>query len=497
MKREMESGEPEHPGERAPAERTTPDDLRVTSLDGAAPAGRPTGRAWRWGLRLGGLVALLSLIAIAAVALSPLLPRPAPSKPAPLDITALRFPEDARSCVMGGAWSPDSAQIAIMRSSGCDTKSGPTVLTFNGTTGALLNAFPLEAAIRQTSATPGATAETSVLVDLESIVWSPNGLQVAIPFLVFPASETTPLVTGPMTDGLALLTVRGQRSGDLSIWAYSPPSLQPFDPLTLTGPHTITEWDLWEGGRQSALTVSPAYAYGWGADGALEPVALSGGQNSPSSPAGAVAVSGGFSLWRSGRLWAVNALTCAIGAEKFLPQPYIWLTLSTMAWSPDGRYLAQVSATGRYNAPGAPANATPEPSSTYAPCSEGPPPDLIPLAPARDAGLRATLALAASGGNGSVELEWRPDGRRLAALTFNVGGTGSAIALYDCRTGVLLRRYTAGQFPINGVPGTGPAKNFDTIITGGSWSPDGRRLLIEASGTGAAPFILGPGALGA
>ncbi len=202
-------------------------------------------------------------------------------------------------------------------------------------------------------------------------------------------------------------------------------------------------------------------------------------------------------MWVHGQVWAVNALNCADGKVRFLPRPYIALRLSTLVWSPDGRYITGVSAAGRYDAPGAPTTVTPTPPSPFAPCSTGPAPDLLPLAPAHDAGLRAALALTASPGVVSTDLEWRPDGQRLAALTFNVSAIGSEIVIYNCRTGAVIHQYTAGQLPINGKPGRGPAKNFKQAFTAGAWSPDGKRLLVEAVGTGAMPFILGPGALGA
>jgi hypothetical protein len=485
----METGDS---GERASAERDTSDDFQAAALDGAAPDGRHAGRAWRWGLRLGGAVALLGLIAVAAVALgpllAPLLPRPAAHKaPAPLrDITALQIPPQARSCIVASAWSPDSAQVAIVRDSVCDSgarqnQPAPTALIFDGVTGQLVNGFSLDAKILQ-GIEPASNARVNDLMELNGVTWTPDSQQIAAPFSVFPMSGP-----GPMMFGLAELTVRGPHIGDFQSTVGDVSPFISSDPPSHTTPHTITEWSLQAETR--TLAVPPAYAYRWGADGALEPLAAAPG--SPSGQAGA------FSMWRSGRIWEVNALACAGGAMRFLPQPYIALRLATLAWSPDGRYLAQVSVTGRYDAPGAPPNATPEPLTTPTACSAGPALESLSLAPAHDAGLRAVLPLAASTGNATVDLEWRPDGQRLAALTFNVSGLGSSMTLYDCRTGAMLRRYTAGQFPINGQPGTGPAKNYNAVFTGGAWSPDGRRLLIEAVGTGAVPFIMGPGALGA
>ena len=489
----MESGDRDGPARRAPEERDTLDDLRRSALDGATPGGALAGRAWRWGLRLGGVVALLGLIAVAAVALSPLIPRPAPTKPAPLDITALQIPAEARSCLVDGAWSPDGAQIALVRDSQCvpnATKPGPTVMLFNGTTGALLNAFPLVSAVSQVSTPSGGGAAPSERVILDHVAWSPDGIQLAIPFVVIPQSAAS-----AMTIGVALLTVRGPDVGALKLKTETVSSLSPPDSLAQAGQHSITEWDVQEGPR--ALSVTPSYAYQWGANGDLEPVTPPATPGAPKGPAGGVVISGGFSMWRHGLISTVNATLCDDGAEKFLPQPYVALDLSTLAWSPNGRYIAEVSASGRYDAPDAPANATPEPLTTSSACSPGPMPGQLPLAPMRDAGLRSELALVASRAGASADLEWRPDGQRLAAIGEEPVAGINAILIYDCRTGALLERYIAGQIPINGLPGTGPAKNFNDVFIGGSWSPNGRRLLIEATGTGAVPFILGPGALGA
>lgn len=396
--------------------------------------------------------------------------------------------------MVDGAWSPDSAQVAIVRDTACDanaTTSSPDVMVFNGKTGDLARAFPLDAEILQATA-PDSRAARSMRVEIVGVAWSPDGVQVAAPFIVVPSNAS-----GPVAIGAALLTARGAHSGAVRLWTGTAHDFAPSGLLAQTRPHVIMVWDT-QREAQRALTVAPAYAYRWGMDGALEPVAMSdAAPGAPSGPAGGAISSGGFSLWRRGQMWAVNALDCGGGAEKFLARPYIALQLSTLAWSPDGRYITQVSAAGRYDTPGSPSTATPTTPSPFTACSAGPAPDLLPVGPQHDAGLRAALALASAPGIVSVDLEWRPDGRRLAALTFNVSAIGSEIVIYDCRTGAVIHRYTAGQFPINGLPGTGPAKNFNQAFAGGAWSPDGRRLLVEAVGTGAIPFILGPGALGA
>jgi WD40 repeat protein len=250
----------------------------------------------------------------------------------------------------------------------------------------------------------------------------------------------------------------------------------------------VRVWDMreFQSSGQRVVTITPAFAYQWTADGALE----------PTDPARVPASRGTFSMWWSGQIWAVNALSCDSGTERFLPRPYIAFYLSRYAWSPDGSYLAQVNVAGRYDAPGPLHIVTPGPQPTPATCRSGPPPDQELLGPPPDNGLRSAMALASSTGDPSIDVEWRPDGKRLAAVTFGSGGLGSAVLIFDSHSGATLRRFTPNQLPISGSPGTGPAKNFNGAFIGAAWSPDGRRLLVETAGTGVVPFILGPGALG-
>jgi hypothetical protein len=470
-------------------ERDEPTTVHVTTLDDSHPAAwnaRLTGRAWRWGLRLGGTTALLGLIAVAVIALSPLLPRHQAPKPAPLDMVALRVPAAERSCLAGVAWAPDGAQVALVRDSVCDTSSlaGPTVMTFNATTGEMVGAFPIDFSFLCASRSC-AKERPAAQVALDGVAWSPDSMSVAIPFTVYAA-------TGPATElnlamfGLAQVAVRGADIGATRSWVESSTAS---DLLTQPGPVSAIEWDDTDAAYRT-LNIAPASAYAWSADGTLTPVTLPTSPGSVSSPAGGVGMSGGaFSMWRSGSDWQINALDCASSEWKLLPRPYVALYLTSLAWSPDGRYLVQVTIATRSDVSQAPAG---KPSG----CRVEPLPVSAPLAAEHDAGLRAALALVAADVNVSEDVEWRPDGQRLAVVTIPASGNDGAILIYDCRSGKLLRRYTASQIPLNGQPGTGPAKNLETLFTGSAWSPDGRRLLIEASGTGATPFILGPRALG-
>jgi hypothetical protein len=486
------SSETDRPRDAAgdqPEDGPDPHDLRATALDGAAAGGR----LWRWGLRLGGGVALLALIAVAAIALSPLIPRPAAPQPPPLALTALQLPAVARSCISGAAWSPDSARVAIVRDSVCDANAAhdlndPSALVFDAASGKLLSAAPLALFLLTSGAPPKGQ------VALDGVVWSARGDQLAVLFTIFAPDPARGLA--PASYGVALLTLRGATLILTAFWAGNVASENFLDPLELPyGPQGVVEWNLRPGADgPRTLTVTPAYGYRWNPDGSLTPLAQP--VNQPGAASGSTSASlASFSMWSAGQLWAVNALLCSNGLNTFLPQPYLALTLSRLAWSPDGAYLVALSVAGRYPLPGA----APTSASTVTPafCSGGPATESAPLAPMPDAGLRAAEPLAASPVNAAVSLAWRADGERLAAFTFNITGSGGAILIYDCRTGARLKRITASQIPITGDPGTGPAKNVATIFTGGTWSPDGRRLLVEATGAGAAAFILGQRALGA
>lgn len=461
--------------------------LRVSGLDGAAPGAGPAARGWRWGLRLGGGVALLTLIAVAAVALSPLLPRPAPPRPAklaPVNVLALQVPASARKCLRAAAWSPDGARIAFVRDSACDPRAttdpnDPTALIFDAISGKLESAYPLARMILSAAAPPDAQ------VNISDVIWTPRGDQIAVLYTIFKPNGATEATAS--ADGVALLTVRGIHAGRLRSSEEAPLPETNADPLTLTGPRTIAEWGMMEASAsRRLLTVEPAYAYQWNPDGSLAPILLSSFPQPDRQDS--------VSLWRDGQMWLVNARVCSNGLETFLPQPYLALSLRRLAWSPDGAWLVGLSAGARYPLPDS--SRTPTPRIAPADCAEGPAAEDVPLGPATDNGLRTAAKLPATGPNASISLAWRPDGKRLAAFVFSVGGEGSAILIYDCATGTLVRRYTAGQIPNTGQPGTGPAKNFWTFFTGGVWSPDGRRLLVETVGVGALPFILGPHALG-
>ncbi|HEX9036008.1 MAG TPA: hypothetical protein VF808_03370 [Ktedonobacterales bacterium] len=472
--------------ERDHTERPAPEDglagaqdVHVTRLDGRAPA--TSARDWRWSLRLGGAIALLGLIAVVAVALSPLLPRSVlrsgpPAKNLSLSITAIQLPDAARSCLNGMAWSADSARIALVRDSFCDSRAtsdpnDPTALIFNAATGKLENGFDLDRML----------APPNAQVTMDGVAWM-DAAHIAVLFTVFTTNRAGNLA--PSGNGVALLTVRGASAGALIAATDYPVERAGSDTLSSGNHYSVAEWDMRQGAlSRRTLNLTPASAYRWNGDGALDPVTLSG---NPTGSADTV------SIWGSGLLTLANTGVCAASAPNPPARPYLYLTLATLAWSPTHAYLANLSVSGRYPpplrwGPGAP--------SGWDGCGQGPATENAQPAPAPDAGLRAVEPLLTSGENAFISLAWRPDGRRLAALTFNVAGAGSAILIYDCRTGRRLRHYTSAQIPLSGQPGTGPAKNFDTIFTAGAWSPDGRSLLIQATGTGALPFIIGARAL--
>lgn len=481
----MSSDEPEHPDHETP---DAPPGLSVSALDTAAEAGavgaRGRGRTWRWGLRLGGGVALLALLAVVAVAISPLIPRPAPPKSQPppsLAVVPLQLPSGAPSDFTGEAWSPDGRSIALVLDSSSDpgattNPSDSTALIFDSHSGQFLNGFPLDRMILPANAPSGAQ------VALRGVIWTADNQRIAVLFTVLEPDQNDTL--SPTADGLALLTVRGPSLGRI-VFSLDSPLIQPGAvPQTRDAPREVGVWDTYGGGlaRQQRMVVD-SLAYRWTDNGAL--VAMP----SASAP-------GDLSLWRDGQLTLVNAFVCAGDTGKPQERPYLELSLSTLAWSPSEQYLTSLNATRSYDVPAVNGpTPTPGPVTLTGACSAGPAYDSLEPGPRHDAGLVAAEALAASPNNSWAGLEWSPNGQRLAVFPFNMTGAGGAILIYDCHTGKLITRVTASQIALSGQPGSGPAKNFDTIFTGGVWSPDGRSLLIEASGVGARPFVLGPRAL--
>jgi len=158
-----------------------------------------------------------------------------------------------------------------------------------------------------------------------------------------------------------------------------------------------------------------------------------------------------------------------------VPGVYTWSTYFA-AWSPDGRYLAQVLyLAGRLSVPGQP----PVSHQTLVDFQM----ERLPLLPVRDLGLKQILQTflvsAGPAGPSGVAVSWRPDGRVVAA-----NDTGSSVDLYDAATG---RHLVSLRAPLG-------ASYLYGLVVAVRWSPDGSHLLIAGSEWGPAT-LWGPGQL--
>ena len=492
----METGEPD---ERPPAEREAPDDLRVTPLDGAAPGGGHPWLSWRWGLRLGGLVAVVTLFAVIAVALGPVLPRSVVSPPPP-DVLALDLSPDLRFCATNGYWSPDGRRIAVPRaptcgSSGAGASNLPDIYIYDAESGAQITAYTIMPAIQEALARANLSGAQ---VNYTGVAWSPDQRTLAAQFDVIQAFPQVSSAPFRARAGVALIALAGPHPGPVSA-LISPRQLSQAEQGSgfTPGPLTVDEWDTLQlSARQ--LDLPQALGYEWLPGDLLiatgQPPAkranaaptLTDTTGSPGNPIDGQR----FSMWRTGELIGVNAVDCERNSASAPASPRRSLTvlhLSTVAWSPDGRYLLMISLEAK-----APQTALPNAETPFLPfCLSEAAASAVPQAPIHDQAMRAALDLL-GGAVSHVALLWSPDGARMAALPFEDTQASNTITLYDTATGAALTRIPAGPSQIPGAQGSDANASF----VSGAWSPDGQRLLTVVAGQRFNIHIYGPHALG-
>jgi WD40 repeat protein len=468
----------------------------VSSLDGAAGgAGAARGwlGQWRWGLRLGGLVAALALLALIVPALAPLIPRP-PSPPPPPDFTALTLSPDLGFCATNGYWSPDGRRIAVVRASAeCGVTPGkPDVFVYDAASGKQVAAISITPTVQRALTRAGLE---DVVTDYTSVAWSPDQRTLAVSLAVVRALPASAGRTGLGTRaGVALVSLTGSLAGShagdvvalLSARDLAPPAL---GTGAAAGPLTIDEWDTrLLTARQ--IDLPPALGYEWLPAGELiatDPLPTDAqGAMGAAGPSGDPIGGQRFSMWRTGFLSAINAVDCQERGARASSGPFTLLDLHTAAWSPDGRYLLAINATTR-------APQTPPPTSR-APlpfCVTGPVASALPVAPMHDRALGSALRLL-GGAITQVDLLWSPDGKRLVALPDSVSSLPGTALIYDTATGAIQARISAGPSQIPGAQGS----DASALIVGCSWSPDGRRLLMVVAGQRFNIRVYQPRALG-
>jgi WD40-like Beta Propeller Repeat len=477
------------------------------SVSSLRPVDRPPGHRlrhfnehfWYRLYRFGGSIALAALLVTGvAVWIRPALPGPSHPLPHP-DPLSLYADAAGLSCIHGAAWSPDSARIAMIGSSACN-KDDEKLVVFDARTGFHLSALALDPPVIMKVVPPAVQQDPPTLaevsIDYSQPLWSPNGQSIAVSYFAVQLPSSNAPERLPLY-GLGIVVV-AVATGNVRVLVA--PAVQRFvAPPDAFRINTHQRWDLAQGTVDN-LSVLPALSYRWASGGSLTATDLVPAAPSTSpptthgGPVGNPIGGGSFTIWQSGSVQGI-ASGCGLGGPTpYSSTDYYLLTLSTPAWSPDGRYLLPgVYTRGRLPLPPPPPGATLTPQNleqqTGSGCADFGPASQWPLLPLRDAGLQAALLLVANNTQPSITFTWRPDGQRLAVTPLEITNGAPALTIYDCRTGRMRAQVSVDEFVPVQVDGR---SSFDVM----AWSPDGQRLLLVPSEPNAIAYVLGPKSLG-
>ena len=381
--------------------------------------------------------------------------RPVQSSPALLTSTSpqsrLRG-QDGIACLLDAQWSPRGDAIAVLGYAyTCPTNhNAPGVLNvYNARTGKLTAQWQLDDTILniigaptingQGQSTHGVLA-TSSLHNASSaksgsksilpfsfghVMWSPDERRFALSFVLY--------MQQPFS-GILIMNVNGRFSHLI---------------FQSSGTHqqAASEWNIATGQALGFISIPPAIAYHWQANGSLVPFLHSSARPPQPVPlTGPVGNPDGdpiFTVWQP----AITAFTPIAGY-------YGWST-SFSAWSPDGRYLIDdINLQGFYKPP---ASIVPN-IQALAKLKVGHNRLLSP----RKVALYELL-------EGFPLVSWRPDGRMLA--TYFARGQ---VIFYNTRTGQSLQtlKLPPGQHLLSGT------------LALLRWSPDGSHLLLSSPSYG-------------
>ncbi|HEY7833816.1 MAG TPA: hypothetical protein VIG30_09625 [Ktedonobacterales bacterium] len=478
----------------------------------ASPPTRPRGPARRRivvGATLGALVVVVAVGAALRFALAPRTTT-APRRQQPTSVT-LTPRADHLDCPVDVAWSPDGKQIAMLGYKSCD--GGPPdgtnpgqVNIYDATTGQLVTQFAPDALVLQNTLVSLAPPNPPIdpqygpvtpYIRYQTLLWSPDGTHLAMPFFVEDYSyfEQPPftLVNGPF--GLALPTNPVRTSAGILITGTTGGQ-----PRVIAAPYQQNiarmEWDLSSGTLiSSALTLTPALGYQWGAGGKLlaqSPISTTAALAAPPpGPVGNASGDSSFSIWQPGE--AAPGYMQGDTSVALAPNLYLWES-HFAAWSPDGRYLITPGYTGgRAVLAGRPAPTASTLSATGNTAT--------PLLAPRDAAmstLYAGMGPTASGEAPAAQFAaWRPDGRVVATTAEPYFGQTAAEQL-QLNTTVMLYDSGSGQVLATLKPRAQLTETMNSSFTLQflwlKWSPDGTHLLLLDNVIGTLT-IWGPGAL--
>jgi hypothetical protein len=459
-----------------------PDEVEVdlSDLRGGAPE-RVDGNERSVRQRLLWRSVVLSALALVVAALiysaRYAVPATPPAQATPTGVATF-LPPTGLGCVRDAAWDPSSALIALVgppdTACGYDIYSPNVVNIYRARTGALVRQLHPDPALfaalglpqpAPMTPTPSATPRFPTLM-YQTLLWSPDGAQLAISFDAFIGPDPSQIITG-----MVLLDANGRHERVLVDHQGGPPA-------------AYTVWDLQAGtsipvgtapaGPPHTPTLPPALSYTWGRDGSLIPDApLAGGAEPPPPALDLVGNPDGghsFGLWQPGQILAVALPTSGQQAPTYLSL----FGASFTAWSPDGRYITdQLSVGGLLLSSGQP---LPAPSVLHSAQL-----DQVVALPLRDAALQQALAhdvslpagLAPYAATTLALVAWRPDGNVLAILNQHNGYILRASA-----TGRIVKSVPVIEVPPESL---GPPGAFGTLYRP-LWSPDGTWLLLPTLG---------------
>ena len=431
---------------------------------------------------------------------------------------------DNLTCPRDVAWSPDGAMVAVLGYQVSCASDNPTGYSYhpgsmkvydaaNGDQTAALQPDPIIAAALHLTppvvATPDPNAAPSdrntskQVINYAHLLWSPDGKQLALTFSVL-------IATGVAADGgVATNVVQGILLSDLS------------GAQTRVLSHTLKHGETYSGlwnqtdgsyissvGEQSrsgaanvrwgasAALIPPALRYQWTDTGHLQALTLLSATNVPvplpSAPVGLPDGGEDFTVWQPG----VALLITQDSSEP--PQPLktpveIWQS-SFAAWSANGKFLFAGGAGDEIG--GWRLALTDLPAVDSASLSKIGLAD-APVLPTRDAGLAAALhryhdtSLNPDAQYTPVNLAWSPDGRRLAVEAPISHRGGAPAQVRDFA--VSIYDCASGKLLGTLMPNTGPEVSFDQWMFL-RWSPDSTHLLLYATALSGAQ-IWGPDAL--
>ncbi len=476
------------------------DDLTISALEpDESPESRPAlvealangMRQLRGVWQASGVVALVTLFAMLAVLIGPHLPRLPETHPRPVYLS-LGVDESVARCLSGFAWSRDGRFISAVRSPTCSTPyvggsaQQPNLYLFTTSTGKLLSTFTLDSDVNAALGRKGFRASdfATYSINYFETDWSADGQSIAVPFFIYGDQAAF--------DGVVLVSVR--HGASIAITSTMLASFSGFGAPKGGVLQAATErWDVLTGAK-SSISLEPSLHYHWlptdvlVADEPLSPNGATppaGSLTPPGNPIGAQS----FSMWRSGSVSLENATMCGDITMRPTTSPFAALSLESIAWSPDGRYLLLVSVQTVLPS-SAPTGETPAPTpEDGAPCYGGLAPGQSSITvPMHDAGLKSALRLLTLDpkGDNFLTLAWSPDGQQLAVGATSFLHLSGSVVIYDCATGAALRTFTGSQFSPNGA-----TSELDVLVNP-VWSPDGSRLLVTVSGPSAQIVIIQP-----